>query len=349
MDQQRAGPSNEGGASGSARWLRLLERGFLVGGLVLFAVLVREIGARVVFDNVRVVGWGIVLIVSQEILAYTFNTLGWWFAFPPPGPPIPFGQLLSARMAGDAINYVTPTATIGGEFVRVRLLRARGATTSVVASVAIAKVAQTVGQVTFIVMGLILVLDQAPLPAALRRGVLIGVAVMAAVALALLVAQRRGLFAPTFRALKRTGLAADRLTARLQRLDAEIAAFHVSSAWGFVCSAGCFFIGWCLGVLEIYLILYFLGVPATVQRALTIEVLSATIDGMLFFVPGKVGTQEGGKVLIFTLLGLGAAKGLSLGILRRIRELVWAGIGLLLLSRAHTLPQPVADPAALGN
>lgn len=341
-------PRSPAGPTVAARRWRVFERAVLVAGVALFALLLREIGPRVVLDNIRAVGWGIGLIVLQEALAYTANTLGWRYAFPSSDAPIGFTRLLGARIAGDAINYVTPTATLGGEFVRIRLLRQQAPATTLVASVAIAKLSQTVGQVAFIVVGLLWVLERTPLPPPLRRGLLIGVAVLAAAAALLLVMQRNGLFAPLLRALHALGLPRSlfELAARLQRLDDAIVDFHASDSWSFVASAGCFFIGWALGVLEVYLILFLLGVPITFERALAIEVFSAALDAMLFFVPGKVGTQEGGKVLIFSVLGLDVAKGLSLGILRRIRELVWAGIGLLILSRLHGGLPPLAKPEA---
>ena len=122
-----------------------------------------------------------------------------------------------------------------------------------------------------------------------------------------------------------------------------IAAFHATGGWAFACSSVCFFLGWAAGVLEVYLILFFLQVPVTVERALTIEVLSTMLDALLFFMPGTVGTQEGGKVLIFSVLGLDAAKGLSMGILRRIRQLVWAGIGLIIMWRLQAGLRPISD------
>jgi hypothetical protein len=131
---------------------------------------------------------------------------------------------------------------------------------------------------------------------------------------------------------------------RLQHLDAEIARFHGHAGGALALSSACFCAGWAVGIIEIYLILWLLGLPVSVHRALTIEVFSVALDGMLFFVPAKVGTQEGGKVLIFALLGLDPAKGLALGILRRIRELTWALIGMLLLSRQQLSPRPVWQP-----
>lgn len=330
------------------RVLHIAERVLLVGGLVLLAWLIHKLGATAVLANLRLVGWGIVLIVTQEILAYTANTVGWLFAFRRPRPRIPFVRLLAARIAGDAVNYVTPTATIGGEFVRTRFLSGQASDTSIVASVAVAKLSQTVGQIAFVIVGLAVILDDTPLPAPLHRGLLGGLAGFSALAIGLILAQRRGMFAPMLRFVQRLGLPAHvpDLMRRLQHLDEEIARFHGNADGAFFVSSASFFVGWALGVLEIYLILWFLGVPVTVHRALTVEVLSVAIDGMLFFVPAKVGTQEGGKVLIFTLLGLDPAKGLALGILRRTRELAWALIGLLILSRRQLAARPALHPLA---
>jgi len=339
-----------GFAGGSAtRRLRLLDRGLLVVGLVLFVFLLRHIGTRAVLENLRVAGWGIGAICLQELVAYVANTLGWQLVFPSPRPSIPFLRLLAVRMAGDSINYLTPTATLGGEFVRVRLLRGRVATTAAVASVAIARVGQTVGQIAFITIGLWLVIDGIVLPPALHRGMLLLVGAMVAAAVVLVVLQRRGAFAPLLRMLRNVGLArvSPGVEGLLQGVDRMIAAFHATGGWAFAGSCTCFFVGWAAGVIEVYLILYFLQVPVTIELALTIEVLSAILDGVLFFMPGTVGTQEGAKVLIFTLLGLDAAKGLSMGILRRIRQLVWAGIGLIILSRLQAGLRPITEPATV--
>jgi putative membrane protein len=330
----------------TARTLRIAERAFLIGGLVLLGFLIRELGAAAVLANLRLVGWGIVPIILQELVSYLANTLGWWAAFPQPRPAIPLTRLLQARMAGDAVNYVTPTATLGGEFVRTRLLRGRAANTSIVASVAVAKLAQTVGQIAFVIIGLGVVLDDTPLPAATRHGLLAGLAAFSAFVIGLVFVQRRGMFTPVLRLFERFGLPAraPEVARRIRRLDDEIARIHANANGAFFLSSTGFFVGWCMGVVEIYLILWFLGVPVSVHRALTVEVLSVAIDGMLFFVPAKAGTQEGGKVLIFTVLGLDPAKGLALGIVRRIRELTWASIGLLILSRHQLGTRPALEP-----
>jgi len=330
------------------RAFQIAERVFLLSGIVLLAVLLYELGVRTVIANLQLVGWGIALIIAQEIVAHGANTLGWMAAFPAPQPQISFAQLLTARIAGDAVNYLTPTASLGGEFVRTRYLRDRADSTAVAASVAVAKLSQTTGQIAFVILGLVFVLNDTPLPANIRHSLIGGLAAFAAMTIVLIMAQRRGMFAPMLGLVQRLGLPgrAPEVMGRLQQLDAEIARFHGEAAGAFVLSSACFCAGWAAGVIEIYLILWLLGLPVTVHSALTIEVFSVVIDGMLFFVPAKVGTQEGGKVLIFTLLSFDPSKGLALGILRRIRELAWAFIGMVLLSRRQLAPTNTRPLAA---
>ena len=151
-----------GGAS--RRGLRLLDRGLLVVGLALFVGLLHHIGTRAVLENLRVAGWGIAAICLQELLAFGANTLGWWFAFPSPRPSISFVRLLAVRMAGDSINYLTPTATLGGEVSRAVMLRAHDAV-GVESSVIVAKLAQTAGQALFVAGGVMFVVQARVTPA----------------------------------------------------------------------------------------------------------------------------------------------------------------------------------------
>lgn len=315
------------------RAFSIAERFLLVGGLLLFGFLLHRLGLGSVVENLELVGMGVFLIIAQELLAYTANTLGWLAAFTPPRPKIPFFPLLGARIIGDAINYVTPTAGLGGEFIRARLMRGMAQGTQVVASITVAKVSQVVGQIAFVVLGLIVILDEIPLPPNARRGILLGVVVLSGLVAVLVFMQRRGLFTLVWRFAEKIGVAqtAPDLTRQLHRLDAEIRKFHLNANGAFVLSSGLFFLGWVLGVVEVYLILWLLDVPASLELATKIEILSVAFDGMFFFVPAKLGTQEAGKVLIFQTLGLDPSKGLSFGILRHIRELSWSLIGLGML------------------
>jgi hypothetical protein len=197
--------------------------------------------------------------------------------------------------------------------------------------VSVAKIGQSVAQAVFIFLGLALVLPRLAgvnpwigWPGGIVAAVVAGAAFVRTVG--------RGFWATARGALGRLRLArllppswarsGDDLDAVLARLG----------SWRAAASLGCFVAGWAVGAVEIYLILHWVGGTVDWQIALALETGSVLLDGMLFFVPAKVGTQEGGKVALFAALGLSPARGLTVGVVRRIRELTYAGLGLIALA-----------------
>jgi len=107
-----------------------------------------------------------------------------------------------------------------------------------------------------------------------------------------------------------------------------------------------FAFGWCLSVVEVLIILRLLGSPVALRTGLSIAVLSVLVEGVFFFVPARVGMQEGGLYAIFLVLGLDPARGFSLGVVRRLRELVSGGCGLWILAVSRRDPFLGAKPRA---
>ena len=71
----------------------------------------------------------------------------------------------------------------------------------------------------------------------------------------------------------------------------------------------------CFGTsLEIWLALHFLGSPVTLWQAVMIEALIQAISSAAFFVPGGLGVQEGGFILIGSALGLDPTTSLALAV-----------------------------------
>jgi uncharacterized membrane protein YbhN (UPF0104 family) len=124
-----------------------------------------------------------------------------------------------------------------------------------------------------------------------------------------------------------------RIPERWKRTESETLGVLRERPGSFVTAVAITFLDWQLGVVEALLILRFLHLPVSFPQAYAIELLSVVIEGILFFVPAKIGTQEGGKVLIFLAMGLDPAKGLTLGLIRRLCGLFWAGVGLVFLGR----------------
>jgi hypothetical protein len=310
-----------------ARWVELA---CLLLGAALLIGIVWRIGLAALARDLGTLGWGLVPILGIESLSVLLNTLGWALAFPPGERPVGPRRLLAARLAGDGVNYLTPSATVGGELLRIRLLGPGVPLGVRWASVSVAKVGQTVGQAVFVLLGLAVALPAltggAPWIGWLGAGtgaVLIGTGFVWLVG--------RGLWATLAGLARRIGLrhlVPAAWAAPGRDLDTVLARLSEPRV---VACLTCFVGGWAVGAAEIYLILQWLGAPVAWQTALALETGSVLIDGILFFVPAKVGTQEGGKVVLFAALGLSPAHGLTVGVIRRIRELTYAGLGLAAL------------------
>jgi putative membrane protein len=310
--------------------VKTLSRIFLVAGAALFAFLLARIGPSTLAANVRLVGARLLLLVALGAVTVVFDTLGWLWTIPREDRRVPFRTLAGMRLAGDAINYVTPSAAVGGELVRIGLLRRFMPATPAVASVVLLVVTQFFSQVIFVAAGIVYCL---PLLLAGRR------AALAAIPFGFLLALLGGLVYLSVRSdgfrridgfIRRfAGLERFSDAGGAEALDRAIFGAFRSRPRDLGAAVVCFLGAWSVGVVEAWLILRFLRAPVTWGTAFAIESLSVLIETAFFFVPAKMGTQEGGKVAIFAALGLGAAKGFSMGFVRRLRELAWTFAGLV--------------------
>jgi len=89
-------------------------------------------------------------------------------------------------------------------------------------------------------------------------------------------------------------------------------------------------IGWLAGTGEVFLILELLNHPVSWVNALLLESLGQAIRGAAFAVPGALGVQEGGYLLLAPLAGLPPDMALALSLAKRAREIILGLPGLLL-------------------
>jgi len=90
-------------------------------------------------------------------------------------------------------------------------------------------------------------------------------------------------------------------------------------------------VGWLIGTGEVYLILQLLRTPIGWGGALLLESLGQAIRGASFAIPGALGVQEGGYLLLAPLAGLPPDTALALSLAKRTREILLGVPGLLYL------------------
>src|SRR5262245_15994389 len=139
------------------RWFEALCLG---AGLLVLAGTLWVIGIEGLARDLSTMGWGLAVVVLIEGVSVLFNTAGWVLAFPRGERTVGGGRLLGLRLAGDGVNYLTPSATLGGELLRIRLLAGLGPSSVTWASIGVAKLGQTAAQGIFVCLGLALVLPR---------------------------------------------------------------------------------------------------------------------------------------------------------------------------------------------
>ena len=315
--------------------MKRLETLIIVVALGFYAWFLRRFGWTDLLHYLRLAGWGLALTVSLEAFARLANTLGWRVTIENYPPTLSFAELFVARIAGEAVDYVTPSAQIGGQFVMAMTVRRKLVLSAGLVSVIVAALAEMVGQIGFISAGLLATL---PLEAEYHHllwPALGGLAFAIALAAGFLFVQLNRPFAHLWRAATRLDLgriASDEARESATLADATLLDFYQHHRARLLASCLCYLFAWSLGPLEIYILLRLLHEPATWQVAVMVEALGQLIERATFMVPAKLVSQEGGKALIMAMLGYPAEIGFVVGLLRRFKELIWVLLGLLALT-----------------
>jgi uncharacterized protein (TIRG00374 family) len=312
---------------GTARAVQLV---LVVAGIVLLGIVVRNVGVARLLADLRQFGIAIVAVVLFELLVDACNTLAWRRTLPT-GNAVPLARLFWVRQAGVALNQLTPTATVGGEVAKAMLLKTHLPMATTAASLVAARMSYALGQAVLVVLGLGAVLGRLHDAPDLARAVIAASVLTIGGVVAFVVLQRRGIFAATITRVRRWGVA-EGLLARLHAggaaIDAELAQLYRERPGDFAASVAWHLAGQLVGLGQLAFILAALGVPTALGTCLAIEAFALVLDSAAFLVPGRVGVQEAGRVLVFTTFGLSAATGLAVAVIVRVTQLTVAALGL---------------------
>jgi len=318
------------------RWLRL---GLLVCGAALFVWLLAAIGPGAVVQAFTDLSWRLLIILVFPFGVTTLlDTLGWRYAFR--RDTVPFRALLGARLAGEAFNLTTPTASMGGEAVKAWLVRPWAALGESLPSVIVAKTTIVIGQALFVLVGLVAARTALASDSLVIQGMEWLLVVQIVAVGGFVVVQAGGALSGSTRWLQRLGWLSDRRREPLTQINDELAHFYRREPRRLTLSIVFHFLAWLIGALEPWLILRWMGLPVSLAEAAAIEAFSTGIRFAAFLVPGYLGALEAGHMAIFAALGLGGPAGLSFTLIRRVREAAWTGLGFLALIplRAQTPP-----------
>jgi hypothetical protein len=101
--------------------------------------------------------------------------------------------------------------------------------------------------------------------------------------------------------------------------------------------------GHALLAAEVWVVLAALGLPLAPADPLLVEGGVKFISVAFFFIPSQVGVSEGVYSLLVSALGFPAAAGLTLALVRRVRGLIVAGAGVIVLAIVERQSAPPAS------
>jgi glycosyltransferase 2 family protein len=307
---------------------------FILGALLL-AVLVYQVGADPILATMgRLAWWQFVLICLPYAVITAVDTLGWRFAFA--RDRAPFWRLYGARVVGEALNIVTAVGQVGGEAAKAWLVRRDVSYEESIPSIVIAKTTITIAQALFLLIGIVFAWTALDVDSQILGWMLWLLVVEVAAVAGFFGAQLSGLIARAGRLLKTFGVVED--ASRATQLDEALRGYYRHEWRRFALSVAFHLAGWLLGALEAFVMLWALGIDASLVTATVIEALGSGVRFATFLVPASLGAFEGANAAAFGALGFGAGAGLAFSLVRRARQIVWvvAGLAVLLAMRWAT-------------
>lgn len=307
----------------------------LTAGVLLFVGLLLSQGLPAVVSTLALAGWGLLGLALFHLLPLVLDAAAIRVLFATAGARGSFLDALRARWAGESANSLMPAGQIGGPVLMVRHLAQRGMPTpDAAAAITVSTTFQTLAQIVFALTGVALLGAHASHATlhALRTPLIAASGVLALLLGLFYAMQRRGLFGRLMRTAAK--LAGKRDWSQWMN-QAEAIDIAVQQLYGHTGRLSASFllslVGWLVGTGEVYLALSLIGHPVGWSDALLLESLGQAIRGAAFAIPGSLGVQEGGYLLLAPLAGLPPDAALALSLAKRAREILLGLPGMIYL------------------
>jgi putative membrane protein len=298
-----------------------------VGGVGVVIGLILWTGVEPISGMFETAGWGAAAVCLLRATALAGAGLGWFALFPTALRPRALTCVL-IRFLREGANALLPMSQIGGEVIGARALTLEGTPASLsAASVVVDVLVQAVTQFLFALIGFV-TLAATGRADAIRGTVTIVIAVAVPALCGFYLVQRpvgqfvvKTLMARLFSERERLSFGAiDALYSRLRSIYANRAGLRAAFAIHMTV--------WLFGAFEVWVILVYMGFPASYPEALIIESLLHAIRGAAFAIPGALGAQEGGLVAICAIFGIPAEAAIAMSLLKRVPDLVFGAPSL---------------------
>ena len=313
-------------------------------GAAIFAWVITHIGLPAILQQLAGVRAALPIVLVMSLCRLLLQTSAWSQALRDQGISVSPGTLMGVRLASQSMGYLTVLGPALSEPLKIRLLRA-----PVEATMTATFLDDGVYWFTATLMG---IAGWLCLPLVAVHGAKVGPAALAIVLLTAILVfmlrQKPALFA----LVRRLGNRAPHWLVRAAILEESLRNYRLERPtvvnrmfWTDVtCQL--------LVAAEVAVVLRSLHLPVHFLAVLAIDGITRGLKLVTGWIPARLGSDEGGAISAFAVAGFSPVLGLALALTRRVRDLLWALIGLCWLvckSRQAPAPQNTVEhtPATL--
>ena len=299
-----------------------------LAGIAIVIGLVIWSGIGSIAQAIASVGWGILLVLVVRLITVSVAGTGWHLLFPAPQQPS-LAACVLVRFIREATNALLPLMQVGGDLIGARLIMFRGiAGPLAAASIIVDILIQAVTQFLFACLG-VAALVALGASDGLARTIASALAVAAVLLVGFYFAQRRaGQRILQWIMNTLTGERQWRVLGTIDAVYEQLATIYASGRRLFL-SSFVHMMGWLAGVAEVLIVFAWMGHPVRLGEAIVIESLLHAVRGAAFTIPGALGAQEGGLVLLCALFGIPPEQAIALSLVKRVPDVVFGVPSLL--------------------
>lgn len=276
----------------------------ILASLVIF---IQDTDLKKALELISTIGYRFYLLLGITFIAYLLGTLSWQYTLGSDVRKVSLTRLFLIRHVGETVAWFNPTSIVGGDALKgVLLAKYNINKKTVLLSVLLSRMIMILTQLFLLLVAASFMLFKHP-EAAIGR---LSVIKMGTLPFGI------------------AGTSDLRQKLRVLTADVKLSI----GAHGKLLSIACGFalLHWLAGSLEFYFILKFLGLKVTLMQALMVDLGVIIFKAAGAFIPGQLGIEEYGNKIMLMAIGIpGTEIWISASILRRARQIIWAGFGIL--------------------
>jgi uncharacterized protein (TIRG00374 family) len=303
-----------------------------LAGILILAFIIYKIGPHQIWENIKKLSPGnFLILLGLRILYWLLRTLNWKVILDAYEGKNSLFHLFIARMCGHAVSQLTPTAQVGSEATRIFMIKTSSKKVTV-ASVIVDKTIEYLTNISFTVLGAIIIFTRIPLPGKIKTFFVGGVVILVLFILLILYRQKKGLLNWVVDIMSRFKIRfkfLEKNREKIKETDEHISWFYRNHRGTFLSIFLLYSLLIMLWVTEVYLNLVFIGVTEISFLDTFLIVILGNLAFIFPFIPGSLGIYEATYIGLFALFGMGVDAALTLVLIRRLIALLLAGLGLL--------------------